>query len=155
MGTVEHVSTPIDNLALTASSPVRVSSYSRAILAIFALFGIWQVAWLIHVGGVIRPLLPSPFDSTTNWAAAWGILAALAAAAAVTGRDWVARMAFAMTAITSVMGCVTVLVTDKPMDVEFWRFGMSATIAASCFVLLLSPLRVPPTHSGFPVEAGK
>ena len=101
----------------------RVSPYVRTILVVFAMFATWQVAWLV---------------------------AALSAVGSVSGRDLWARCAFASTAVVCVMGAVTILTDGVSMSTQFWRFGMAVTLAAACLVMMLSPLRVPPRHEGFP-----
>lgn len=128
----------------------RVSPYVRAILVIFAMFGTWQVAWLAAAGDEISTMLPAPFTSITGWSWAWGIVAAVSAVGSVSGRDLWARMAFASTAVVSVMGAVTVLTDGVSMSTQFWRFGMAVTLAMACLVMMLSPLRVPRHHEGMP-----
>lgn len=128
----------------------RVSPYVRTILVVFAMFATWQVAWLVAAGNEIRALLPTPFTSVTGWTLAWAVVAALSAVGSVSGRDLWARCAFASTAVVCVMGAVTILTDGVSMSTQFWRFGMAVTLAASCLAMMLSPLRVPPRHEGFP-----
>lgn len=129
---------------------IPISLYVRAILVVFTMLATWMVAWLAAAGDAIEALLPAPFASSSAWMFAWGVVAVLCATGSVTGKDIPARAGFASLAVICVMGAVTLLVDGQPMQVQFWRFGLAATLAASCFILLLSPLRTPPKHEGFP-----
>ncbi len=129
----------------------RVSPHIRAISAVFATFAAWQTYWVATAAEQYGPLLPDVFSNIGYWTVGWAIIAVSSTAGAVSGRDWVVRVGFACMAVISMMGAVTLTLTEQPYGLKFWRFGMSATLAAACLMLLLSPLRVPPEHT-FPSE---
>jgi hypothetical protein len=120
-----------------------VSPYTRALLAIFAALSIWQITWLFQFEELIEGLLPAAM-SASMWEVVWSVVAVPCIVGAVTGSDLFSRIAFGFVAVVSTMGAATVVVNERPMELEFWAFGMAVVLALSCFVLLLSPLRTPP-----------
>lgn len=127
----------------------RVSPYIRAIAAVFATFATWQTYWVATASEQYGPLLPDLFSNIEYWTVGWTTGAVWSTAGAVSGRDWVVRVGFACMAVLSTMGAVTIMLSEQVWGLKFWRFGMAATLAASCLILLLSPLRVPAHHDEF------
>jgi len=123
--------------------PTPVSTYVRATLGVFTALSVWQCACLLVEHDRIEELLPSVMD-VDGWIAVWTLVAIACAIAVGTGKDFPSRMAFGAMATASVMGAVTVVADQKPMGVQFWTFGMAVVLAVLCFVMLLSPLRIPP-----------
>ena len=130
---------------------MKVSGYVRTILAVFALFGVWQVAWLNAQRPTIEPLLPTVMN-VSGWIFAWGVVLGFCAAGSVSGHDFWARCGFGAMSVTSVMGAVTVAADALPLSIQFWYFGQAVVLALACFVMLVSPMRNPPHRfeDGFP-----
>jgi hypothetical protein len=111
-------------------------------LVILAVFALWMEGWLFWVAEQVEGSIPA-WQSVSLWTALWAIVLAASVAAAVTGRDMPARIAFGAMAMVSTGAAVTIGMSHS-MSTRFYAFGMAVVWAGASFVLLLAPLqRVP------------
>jgi hypothetical protein len=124
-------------------SLTKISPYIRAVLVIFVGLSIWQLLWLSKALDSVEFYIPAVQDANM-WQAAWTVILISSLVAALTGRDVPARIAFGAMAVVTTLGAVTIWSSTEPMEYQFYPFGLSVTLAACCYILLLSPLRPAP-----------
>lgn len=127
----------------------RVSTATRISLACAGLLAAWQLAWLAEQADRLAAVIPPPW-TVTFWIAAWTLVLATSAAAAITGHDRCTRAALGVLAVVQVMGIATSIADGVPMGRQFWQVGSAALICGWCFAMLTSPLRSVPTKEWSP-----
>jgi len=126
-------------MVMTADTPTvptrKVSSATRATLAAVSALAAWQIGWLADQADRL---------------AAWTLVLATSAAAAITGHDRCTRAAIGVLAVVQVMGIATSIADGVPMGRQFWQVGSAALICMWCAAMLASPLRSVPTREWTP-----
>ena len=135
-------------MVMTADTPTvptrKVSSATRATLAAVSALAAWQIGWLADQADRLAAVIPPP------WIAAWTLVLATSAAAAITGHDRCTRAAIGVLAVVQVMGIATSIADGVPMGRQFWQVGSAALICGWCAAMLASPLRSVPTREWTP-----
>ena len=126
-----------------------VSSSTRLSLACAAVLAAWQIGWLADQADRLAAVIPPPW-TVTFWIAAWTLVLATSAAAAITGHDRCTRAAIGVLAVVQVMGIATSIADGVPMGRQFWQVGSAALICMWCAAMLASPLRSVPTREWTP-----
>ena len=127
----------------------RVSTATRATLAAVCALAAWQIAWIAEQADRLDGVIPPPW-SVAFWLAAWTLVLATSAVAAITGHDRCTRAALGVLAVVQVMGIATSIADGVPMGRQFWRVGSAALICGWCAAMLASPLRSVPTREWTP-----
>ncbi len=118
------------------SVPTRkVSSATRLTLAAVCALAAWQTAWMADQADRL---------------AAWTLVLATSAVAAITGHDRCTRAALGVLAVVQVMGIATSIADGVPMGRQFWQVGSAGLICGWCAAMLASPLRSVPTREWTP-----
>lgn len=140
-------------MVMTTDSPTvptrKVSSATRLTLAAVCALAAWQTAWLAEQADRLAAVIPPPW-TVTFWIAAWTLVLATSAAAAITGHDRCTRAAIGVLAVVQVMGIATSIADGVPMGRQFWQVGSAALICMWCAAMLASPLRSVPTREWTP-----
>lgn len=135
-------------MVMTADTPTvptrKVSSATRATLAAVSALAAWQIAWIAEQADRLDGVIPPPW-SVAFWIAAWTLVLATAAVAAITGHDRCTRAALGVLAVVQVMG-----IAGVPMGRQFWQVGSAGLICGWCAAMLASPLRSVPTREWTP-----
>ena len=127
----------------------KVSSATRSTLAAVCALAAWQIAWIAEQADRLDGVIPPPW-TVTFWIAAWTLVLATSAVAAITGHDRTARIAFGILAVVQVMGIATSIADGVPMGRQFWQVSSAGLICGWCFAMLASPLRSVPTREWTP-----
>ena len=140
-------------MVMTADTPTvptrKVSSATRSTLAAVCALAAWQIAWIAEQADRLAAVIPPPW-TVTFWIAAWTLVLATSAAAAITGHDRCTRAAIGVLAVVQVMGIATSIADGVPMGRQFWQVGSAALICGWCAAMLTSPLRSVPTREWTP-----
>lgn len=135
-------------MVMTADTPTvptrKVSSATRATLAAVCALAAWQIAWIAEQADRLDGVIPPPW-SVAFWLAAWTLVLATSAVAAITGHDRCTRAALGVLAVVQVMG-----IAGVPMGRQFWQVGSAGLICGWCAAMLASPLRSVPTREWTP-----
>ena len=118
----------------------KVSSATRLTLAAVCALAAWQTAWMADQVDRLDAF----------WIAAWTLVLATAAVAAISGHDRCTRAALGVLAVVQVMGIATSIADGVPMGRQFWQVGSAGLICGWCFAMLTSPLRSVPTRDWSP-----
>jgi len=122
----------------------KVSSATRSTLAAVCALAAWQIAWIAEQADRLDGVIPPPW-SVAFWLAAWTLVLATSAVAAITGHDRCTRAALGVLAVVQVMG-----IAGVPMGRQFWQVGSAGLICGWCAAMLASPLRSVPTREWTP-----
>lgn len=126
-----------------------VSSSTRLSLACAAVLAAWQTAWIAEQADRLDGVIPPPW-SVAFWLAAWTLVLATSAVAAITGHDRCTRAALGVLAVVQVMGIATSIADGVLMGRQFWQVGSAGLICGWCAAMLASPLRSVPTREWTP-----
>ena len=118
----------------------KVSSATRLTLAAVCALAAWQTAWMADQVDRLDAF----------WIAAWTLVLATAAVAAISGHDRCTRAALGVLAVVQVMGIATSIADGVPMGRQFWQVGSAGLICGWCAAMLASPLRSVPTREWTP-----
>jgi len=127
----------------------KVSSATRSTLAAVCALAAWQIAWIAEQADRLDGVIPPPW-SVAFWLAAWTLVLATSAVAAITGHDRCTRAALGVLAVVQVMGIATSIADGVPMGRQFWQVGSAGLICGWCAAMLASPLRSVPTREWTP-----
>ena len=140
-------------MVMTADTPCvptrKVSSATRLTLAAVCALAAWQTAWIAEQADRLDGVIPPPW-SVAFWLAAWTLVLATSAVAAITGHDRCTRAALGVLAVVQVMGIATPIADGVPMGRQFWQVGSAGLICGWCAAMLASPLRSVPTREWTP-----
>lgn len=140
-------------MVMTADTPTvptrKVSSATRATLAAVCALAAWQIAWIAEQADRLDGVIPPPW-SVAFWLAAWTLVLATSAVAAITGHDRCTRAALGVLAVVQVMGIATSIADGVPTGRQFWQVGSAGLICGWCAAMLASPLRSVPTREWTP-----
>jgi hypothetical protein len=140
-------------MVMTADTPCvptrKVSSATRSTLAAVCALAAWQIAWIAEQADRLDGVIPPPW-SVAFWLAAWTLVLATSAVAAITGHDRCTRAALGVLAVVQVMGIATSIADGVPMGRQFWQVGSAGLICGWCAAMLASPLRSVPTREWTP-----
>lgn len=125
----------------------KVSSATRLTLAAVCALAAWQTAWMADQADRLDGVIPPPW-SVAFWLAAWTLVLATSAVAAITGHDRCTRAALGVLAVVQVMGIA--IADGVPMGRQFWQVGSAGLICGWCAAMLASPLRSVPTREWTP-----
>lgn len=135
-------------MVMTADTPTvptrKVSCATRLTLAAVCALAAWQIAWIAEQADRLDGVIPPPW-SVAFWLAAWTLVLATSAVAAITGHDRCTRAALGVLAVVQVMG-----IAGVPMGRQFWQVGSAGLICGWCAAMLASPLRSVPTREWTP-----
>ncbi len=138
-------------MVMTADTPCvptrKVSSATRSTLAAVCALAAWQIAWIAEQADRLDGVIPPPW-SVAFWLAAWTLVLATSAVAAITGHDRCTRAALGVLAVVQVMGIA--IADGVPMGRQFWQVGSAGLICGWCAAMLASPLRSVPTREWTP-----
>ena len=127
----------------------KVSSATRLTLAAVCALAAWQTAWIAEQADRLDGVIPPPW-SVAFWLAAWTLVLATSAVAAITGHDRCTRAALGVLAVVQVMGIATSIADGVPMGRQVWQVGSAGLICGWCAAMLASPLRSVPTREWTP-----
>ena len=127
----------------------KVSSATRSTLAAVCALAAWQIAWIAEQADRLDGVIPPPW-SVAFWLAAWTLVLATSAVAAITGHDRCTRAALGVLAVVQVMGIATSIADGVLMGRQFWQVGSAGLICGWCAAMLASPLRSVPTREWTP-----
>ena len=127
----------------------KVSSATRSTLAAVCALAAWQIAWIADQVDRLDAVIPPPW-SVAFWIAAWTLVLATSAVAAITGHDRCTRAALGVLAVVQVMGIATSIADGVLMGRQFWQVGSAGLICGWCAAMLASPLRSVPTREWTP-----
>ena len=127
----------------------KVSSATRSTLAAVCALAAWQIAWIAEQADRLDGVIPPPW-SVAFWLAAWTLVLATSAVAAITGHDRCTRAALGVLAVVQVMGIATSIADGVPTGRQFWQVGSAGLICGWCAAMLASPLRSVPTREWTP-----
>lgn len=140
-------------MVMTADTPCvptrKVSSATRSTLAAVCALAAWQIAWIAEQADRLDGVIPPPW-SVAFWLAAWTLVLATSAVAAITGHDRCTRAALGVLAVVQVMGIATLIADGVLMGRQFWQVGSAGLICGWCAAMLASPLRSVPTREWTP-----
>ena len=121
------------------SPPARCPAPPATLAAVSALAA-WQIGWLADQADRLGRH-PPPW-TVTFWIAAWTLVLATSAAAAITGHDRCTCAAIGVLAVVQVMGIATSIADGVPMGRQFWQVGSAGSSA--CGAPPCSPHRCDP-----------
>ena len=102
-----------------------------------------MIAWIAGTSAWLEALMPVPW-SVAGWLATWGVIAAVALVATITGSDVWTRVTLGGLLAAEVAGIATAIAVPTPVRTQFFESGEAAFIIVVCGALLTSPLRPVP-----------
>ena len=126
-----------------ASPRHHVAPWVRWITAATVAYAAWMIAWIAGTSAWLEALMPVPW-SVAGWLTTWGIIAALALTATITGSDVWTRVTLGGLLAAEVAGIATAIAVPTPVRTQFFELGEAAFIIVVCGALLTSPLRPVP-----------
>jgi hypothetical protein len=118
----------------------RVAPWVRWITATTVAYAAWMIAWISATSTWLEALLPVPW-SVAGWLTTWGIIAALALTATITGRETWTRATLVALFAAEVAGIATAIAVPVAVRTQFFELGEAGLIIVTCGALLTSPLR--------------
>ena len=121
----------------------RVAPWVRWITAATVAYAAWMIAWISATSTWLEALMPVPW-SVAGWLATWGVIAAVALVATITGSDVWTRVTLGGLLAAEVAGIATAIAVPVVARTQFFELGEAAFIIVACGALLTSPLRSVP-----------
>ncbi len=120
-----------------------VAPWVRWITAAAIAYAGWMIGWISSTSTWLEALMPVPW-SVAGWLTTWGVIAAVALVATITGSDVWTRVTLGGLLAAEVAGIATAIAVPTPVRTQFFELGEAAFIIVVCGALLTSPLRPVP-----------